>query len=66
MTAAQQRVLATIGDHVLTTATIAEKAGTERHCAAHTLDALYRRSLVRLTISGHWTLTERGKRKVAA
>lgn len=59
-------LLALADEQAHTLVEVARRTDTTVRCAAHTLDALYRRSLVSLTPHGRWFLTGRGARQVAA
>lgn len=66
MTAAQQRVLTALGRQSLTAVGVAQRIDSTVAVAQHTLDALFRRSLVTITPAGRWAATERGRKKAAA
>ena len=68
MSVAQEKVLGALitARQPLTVAAIAARVAGEPRTVQHTLDALYRRSLVTLHYDGRWSVTERGERKVAA
>jgi Mn-dependent DtxR family transcriptional regulator len=65
---AQERVLAAlaVARQPLTVKAVAARVAGDTTHVQHTLDALYRRSLVTVHYDGRWTVTERGERKAAA
>lgn len=68
MSISQEKVLAaliTAGKPLTARHVAARVAGDVNH-VTHTLDALFRRSLVTLDKHGRWSASERGERKAAA
>ena len=68
MSVAQEKVLAAlvVARQPLTVKAIAARVAGDAAHVQHTLDALYRRSLVTVHYERQWTVTERGERKAAA
>lgn len=68
MSGPQEKVLAAlvVARQPLTAAAVAARVAGSVVSVTHTLDALYRRSLVTVHVDGRWTVTERGERKAAA
>ena len=65
MTASQQRVLDALAVRPMSARGVAHHTNTPTRYVQHSLDALYRRSLVTLDDRG-WTITDRGRKKKAA
>lgn len=63
----QTRALHTLQRHpMVTTVGLAQELDTTPAGAQKILDALYRRSLVLITDSGRWCISDRGRKAVSA
>lgn len=66
MSVAQHRVLLALGRRSMTVVGLAQAVDGNARSTQHTLDALYRKSLVTITPAGRWAVTERGRKRLAA
>ena len=67
MSDAQSRILAAlvVADRPLTARAVAARVAGDVAHVTHTLNALFRRSLVTVDGRDRWTVTERGERRAA-
>lgn len=66
MSGPQLDVLRALGPRSMSTAEVAARLGVRPASAGKSLAALFRRSLVSVSSSGRWYVTDRGRRKQAA
>ena len=66
MSAAQEKVLLSLGRGSHTAVGVAQACDMTIGATHRCLDALFRRSLVTITPQQKWCLTERGRKRVAA
>ncbi len=66
MSAAQRDVLTVLGTDDLPVRSLAVRLDKQARTVQHTLDALYRRSLVSVNPDGTWYGTDRGRKKAVA